>query len=682
MTSLLPPEFNTVTLVGQYVNLDGTPVAGYLTFTPSPTILRAAASKDIIVPVTLNVPLDGTGNFSVALPATDDPDINPANWTYAVLEGFGNRRQYSVQILLENGATQNIFDLAPVAQANGTFYTLGPTGPAGPPALIVSGVPSSTVGGTGDYAIDPVAGILYGPKTQLSGWGSGLHLAAADIAAHAALARSHGVQAGSVLVGTTDTQTLSNKTLAAPTITGGITMSAATITGAASVGGNLSVTGDVSAHNVTGNIGAFAEVTVSGAPTNASDAVRKDYVDTLGTDAATPGAIVRRDSSGAISVSAISVTSLNPTQNTDLVNKGYVDANGPVATLVNAATSSGGNSTLMKRDATNGVSVGSVFLGNAPSAANHATRKDYVDAADALAEKTANKGAAGGYAGLDATSGLLVPKYEEYTQQASAPAVPAAGKTRLFVDTSGLLQLLPPTGTPQRRIPLDWGSGTALPSTGMVVGDTYQHTALGRFAYGSGGWQQIALANAATASARATLATTYASSLYTGLRVRQTDTGNVWEWNATSSKWIAVPDHTFPVMQARQTTTQTGLTSAWTNITLQTTDVDSHSAFASNAFTVPAGQDGTYELFGSVYAAGGFTGLINGRLTKNGTAISGSAGSGAPPGTGGGQAGQTNKIIVSLVAGDVIGLQGTSGGTWATAVFSDGSSALNVLRIR
>lgn len=304
-SSLLPAEFNTVALSGQYVNLDGSPVAGYLTFTPSPTILRAAASKDLIVPVVINVPLDGTGHFSVNLPATDDPDINPDGWTYQVLEGFGNRRTYSVQILLEAGTEQNIFDLAPVAMANGTYYELGPTGPAGPPALIVSGAPSSSVGGTGDYAIDPAAGVLYGPKDQSTGWPAGVHLSATDIAAHAALTHTHGLQAGSNLVGTTDTQTLSGKTLTAPVVTGGLTADTAHVTGTAQIDGNTTITGDLNAHNVTGNLGAFAAATVTATPANPADVVRKDYADALGDEGTTASTIVRRDASGIASTKQV-----------------------------------------------------------------------------------------------------------------------------------------------------------------------------------------------------------------------------------------------------------------------------------------------------------------------------------------------------------------------------------------
>ncbi|HET6794009.1 MAG TPA: hypothetical protein VFH45_06185, partial [Acidimicrobiales bacterium] len=46
----------------------------------------------------------------------------------------------------------------------------------------------------------------------------------------------------------------------------------------------------------------------------------------------------------------------------------------------------------------------------------------------------------------DSGSGVLVPTYTELTRQAAAPAAPAAGKTRLYVDTNGVFQLLPDTG--------------------------------------------------------------------------------------------------------------------------------------------------------------------------------------------------------------------------------------------
>lgn len=566
-SSLLPAEFTTVTLTGQYVNLDGTPVAGYLTFTPSPTILRAARSKDLIVPVAINVALDGTGSFSIALPATDDPDINPDHWTYQVLEGFGNRRTYSVQILLESGATQNIFDLAPVAAANGTYYELGPTGPAGPPALITSGPPAATVGGTGDYALDPAAGILYGPKGQSTGWGTGTHLAAADVAAHAALTQSHGVQAGSALVGTTDTQTLSHKTLTAPVVTGGLS------TDTASVSGNLSVTGDVGAHNVTGNIGAFAEVTVANTPVSANDAVRKDYVDsTAGTASNVASALVRRSSDGAFAVSAI--TGLGtPTQTDSATNKSYVDAQvatkaaiagdlggtaaAPTVTSganhthtsaqVSDATSSGTANTVMKRDATNGVSIGSVYVGNTPTAANHATRKDYVDGQisglSGTYQALSGKGAASGYAALDASSGVLVPVYAELTEQTNAPANPAAGASRLYINTNHRLVSLDSTGQ-TRPYGAYIGSGTAFPTTQLVIGDVFKRTDIGtngtlyqyngNAAVGSAGWT-------VESPVICTSTTRPASGLYASLQIFETDTFRMWMWQGSFWVDISVP---------------------------------------------------------------------------------------------------------------------------------------------
>lgn len=51
-----------------------------------------------------------------------------------------------------------------------------------------------------------------------------------------------------------------------------------------------------------------------------------------------------------------------------------------------------------------------------------------------------------GYAALDGAGGLLVPAYLEAAQQATAPAAPAAGKTRLYMDSSGVLQLVPASG--------------------------------------------------------------------------------------------------------------------------------------------------------------------------------------------------------------------------------------------
>lgn len=151
----------------------------------------------------------------------------------------------------------------------------------------------------------------------------------------------HGA-AGSV-VGTTDAQTLSNKTLIAPalqspTATGTASFAAANFSGAVSISGvttlasfaatSGSLTGDLSVGGTltsTGPVNAAGGLTTTQAtasapaPTAANQLVRKDYADALGTAAATAATIMRRDANGRTAIA-------NGAAAGDAVNKAQVEA--------------------------------------------------------------------------------------------------------------------------------------------------------------------------------------------------------------------------------------------------------------------------------------------------------------------------------------------------------------------
>src|SRR5436190_15034517 len=63
---------------------------GEVTFTPSPGVLLDAGTGQIIASASFRAtPAARDGYFQIKLPATDDPDINPAGWTYQVKEPSG-----------------------------------------------------------------------------------------------------------------------------------------------------------------------------------------------------------------------------------------------------------------------------------------------------------------------------------------------------------------------------------------------------------------------------------------------------------------------------------------------------------------------------------------------------------------------------------------------------------------
>lgn len=115
----LTPNLTTVTVAGTYVNLQGTPIAGQVKFTPR-SVLIDSAYDQIIIPNTITVTLDATGSFAVALPATDDPDITPTGFTYRVEESFSGGRTYDISIPSASaGGSINLADVVPALESSG-----------------------------------------------------------------------------------------------------------------------------------------------------------------------------------------------------------------------------------------------------------------------------------------------------------------------------------------------------------------------------------------------------------------------------------------------------------------------------------------------------------------------------------------------------------------------------------
>lgn len=123
----LPVEYDQVTVYGRYTYLSGEPVVGDLAFSGK-IFATAAASHTTIVPSPITVRLDPDGQFSVQLPATDDPDVSPNDWTYTVTERFPGGRQFEIEVPIAAKNTGiDLSILAPVEPASGnpnTFVTL------------------------------------------------------------------------------------------------------------------------------------------------------------------------------------------------------------------------------------------------------------------------------------------------------------------------------------------------------------------------------------------------------------------------------------------------------------------------------------------------------------------------------------------------------------------------------
>ena len=88
-----PPSMSLVTIKGSYTNYDGTPVVGSVTFRTDDVVISSSANEHIL-PTPVEVPLDANGDFSIQLPATDDPDYTPSDFVYRVVENFIGGRSF------------------------------------------------------------------------------------------------------------------------------------------------------------------------------------------------------------------------------------------------------------------------------------------------------------------------------------------------------------------------------------------------------------------------------------------------------------------------------------------------------------------------------------------------------------------------------------------------------------
>lgn len=111
----LTPNLSTVTVTGEYVDVQGNPIAGQVKFTPQEIVIDADENQ-IIIPRTVTVDLDANGSFSVVLPATDDTDLAPVNWVYRVEEAFSGGRTYFI-VIPSSPSSLDLADVVPAVAA-------------------------------------------------------------------------------------------------------------------------------------------------------------------------------------------------------------------------------------------------------------------------------------------------------------------------------------------------------------------------------------------------------------------------------------------------------------------------------------------------------------------------------------------------------------------------------------
>jgi len=107
----LGPNLTTVTITGSYVDFEGNPIEGQIRFSIS-EVLRNGTDDQMVAPSSVVVPLS-SGSFSVAIPATNDPDVVPNPFEYTVEESFPNGRTYAISIPYTTSGSLDLADISP-----------------------------------------------------------------------------------------------------------------------------------------------------------------------------------------------------------------------------------------------------------------------------------------------------------------------------------------------------------------------------------------------------------------------------------------------------------------------------------------------------------------------------------------------------------------------------------------
>jgi hypothetical protein len=112
--------WNLVEVTGHYVGSDGSSIEGFIIFTPTPARMVDAGALTTIIGRPMHVQLDANGSFRFSVPATDDPDITPIDFTYEVREDFPGGATYGIEVpLLYAGIGLDIAEAAHIAPNTG-----------------------------------------------------------------------------------------------------------------------------------------------------------------------------------------------------------------------------------------------------------------------------------------------------------------------------------------------------------------------------------------------------------------------------------------------------------------------------------------------------------------------------------------------------------------------------------
>lgn len=122
----LPASYNTVEVRGRYVDTEGDPVVGSVTFTPTAPVITVQGELTTVISKPVKKDLIA-GQFSVLLPATDDPDISPTGFAYEVRLTFRNAKERKLLISVPIALADTGFDLIDAEEiTDGGLFVPGP----------------------------------------------------------------------------------------------------------------------------------------------------------------------------------------------------------------------------------------------------------------------------------------------------------------------------------------------------------------------------------------------------------------------------------------------------------------------------------------------------------------------------------------------------------------------------
>jgi hypothetical protein len=171
----LPASLTVVTLRGTYLAYEGSPGVGTITVY-SDEHLVSTVDNTIVGPVNYEVELDANGYFELAVPATNDPQWGPVNFTYTVKETLTTGvRTYRIAVPYDTAG--GILDLADVSPVQGnpapTTYVLVSTANqlGGYPRIDASTgkIPSSVIPAGGGDADGSFKGTWSGATAYIAG---------------------------------------------------------------------------------------------------------------------------------------------------------------------------------------------------------------------------------------------------------------------------------------------------------------------------------------------------------------------------------------------------------------------------------------------------------------------------------------------------------------------------------